>query len=130
MSLLVGILLSACGGDGDGRTSLDGSSWTLVEGAGISIPDGVTMTIGFEGGRASGTGGCNRFTGSYEEDGESVSLGQVASTRMACLDDVMSAETAYLSALESVSSSSASEGELVLSDGSGGELLRYESTSA
>ena len=130
MSLLVGILLSACGGDGEERTSLDGSSWTLVEGAGVSVPDGVTMTIEFEGGRASGTGGCNRFTGSYDEDGESISLGQVASTRMACSEEVMSSETAYLSALESVSSWSASEGALVLSDSSGEELLQYEATSA
>ncbi len=99
-------------------------------GNGHHDPHDGAITLAFEGGRASGSGGCNRFTGSYEEDGESVSFGQLASTRMACLDEVMSAETAYFAALESVSSWSATEGELVLSDSSGQELLRYEATSA
>ena len=67
-------------------TSLDGTSWTLVEGTDITIHHDGAMTLAFEGGRASGSGGCNRFTGSYQEDGESVSFGQAASTRMACLE--------------------------------------------
>jgi heat shock protein HslJ len=50
----------------------------------------------------------------------------LASTRMACAEDVMRAETAYLSALESVSSWSGNRGELVLSDSSGRTLLHYE----
>lgn len=134
--LLAGTLLlaSACGGDdggggGEELTSLDGTSWTLVEGMEITIPDDIEMTLQFEGGRASGSGGCNRFMGGYEEDGQSVSFGQLASTRMACPEEIMSAETAYLAALESVSSGSATEAELVLSDSSEQELLRYEATS-
>jgi putative lipoprotein len=127
---LVALVLfaSECGGDdgGDELASLDGSSWILVEGEGITIPGAVMPTIAFEAGRVSGSGGCNRFTGSYEEEGETLSLGMLASTRMACAEDVMRAETAYLSALESVSSWSGNRGELVLSDSSGRTLLRYE----
>ena len=37
-------------------------------------------------GKLSGTDGCNRLTGSWEQDGESVSFGAVASTMMACQD--------------------------------------------
>jgi len=131
-SLFAGVLLvSACGGDDDAEApaSLDGSSWRLVEGMDLTIPDDVEMTIAFEAGRASGSGGCNRFTGSYEQDGESISLGRLASTRMACEEEVMSAEQAYHSALESVSSWSATGGVLVLTDSSGQALLRYEATS-
>jgi heat shock protein HslJ len=131
-TLLAGIVFFAsCGGengDAEAPASLDGSSWTLVEGMDITIPDDVAMTIVFEAGRASGSGGCNRFTGSYEQDGESISLGRVASTRMACDEEVMSAERAYLSALESVSSWSATGGVLVLSDNSDQALLRYEAS--
>jgi heat shock protein HslJ len=65
----------------------------LVEGAGITIPDDVTMTLQFEGDSASGSGGCNRFTGTYEEDRNSISFGPLASTRMACPEEIMSAET-------------------------------------
>jgi heat shock protein HslJ len=97
---LVALVLfaSECGGDdeGDELASLDGSSWILVEGEGITIPGAVMPTIAFEAGRVSGSGGCNRFTGSYEEEGETLSLGMLASTRMACAEDVMRAETAYL----------------------------------
>lgn len=131
-TLLAGIVFFAsCGGeddDAEAPASLDGSSWTLVEGMDVTIPDDVAMTIAFEAGRASGSGGCNRFTGSYEQDGESISLGRVASTRMACDEEVMSAERAYLSALESVSSWSATGGVLVLSDSSNQALLRYEAS--
>ena len=125
------LFVSACGGDdrGDEPASLDGSSWTLLEGEGITIPNDVTPTIAFESGRASGSGGCNRFTGTYDEEGAKLSLGMLVSTRMACAEDVMSAEAAYLSALESVSSWSATGGELVLSDSSGRRLLRYEAAS-
>jgi putative lipoprotein len=131
-SLLAGVfLVSACGGDDDAEApaSLDGTSWTLVEGTDVTIPDDVEMTIAFQGGRASGSGGCNRFTGSYEQGGESISLGRLASTRMACAEEVMSAEQAYHSALESVTSWSATGGVLVLSDSSGQALLRYEAAS-
>jgi heat shock protein HslJ len=131
-SILAGLfLVSGCGGDDDAEEppSLDGTSWTLVEGTEITIPDDVEMTIAFEAGRASGSGGCNRFTGSYEQDRESISLGRLASTRMACAEEVMSAEQAYHSVLESVTSWSATGGVLVLSDSSGQALLRYEATS-
>ena len=122
-------VVSGCGGDDDDAEApvlLDGTSWTLVEGTDVEIPDDVEMTIAFEAGRASGSGGCNRFTGSYEQDGESISLSRLASARMACAEEVMSAEQAYHSALESVTSWSATGGVLVLSDSAGEALLRYE----
>jgi heat shock protein HslJ len=49
---------------------------------------------------------------------------------MTCLEEVMNAEIAYFAALESATSWSASESELVLSDSSGQELLRYQSATA
>ena len=44
---------------------------------------------------------------------------------MACAGEVMTAERAYLAALESVSSWSATDAELMLSDAAGDELLRH-----
>jgi heat shock protein HslJ len=126
-------LAAGCGGDDDGGgalASLDGTSWSLADGEGVTIPVGVTMTVAFAGGTASGSTGCNRFTGIYAEEGGSVSFGPLATTRMACADEVMTAERAYLAALDSVSSWSATDAELVLLDAAGGELLRYEASSA
>jgi putative lipoprotein len=122
------LFASARGGDDGGNelASLEGSSWTLVEGEGMTTPGRVMPTIEFDAGRVSGSGGCNRFTGSYEEEGEMLTLGMLAATRMACAEDVMRAETAYFSALESVASWSGTGDELVFSDSSGRTLLRYE----
>lgn len=39
-----------------------------------------------EDGSLSGTDGCNRLVGSWTQDGENVSFGQVGSTMMACPD--------------------------------------------
>src|SRR6267142_2811231 len=36
--------------------------------------------------RASGAGGCNRFTGSYEVNGDRLAFGETAATMMACLE--------------------------------------------
>lgn len=65
--LIVVALAAGCDRDddvsGDALTSLDGTSWSLAEGAGVTIPDEVTMTVAFAAGTASGSSGCNRFTG-------------------------------------------------------------------
>jgi heat shock protein HslJ len=84
---LMAFVLAGSGGDDDGAAlgTLDGTSWSLAEGKGMSIRDGVTMTIAFTAARVSGSSGCNRFTGTYREDGESISLGPLAGTRMASL---------------------------------------------
>jgi len=132
--LLIAVTLAAgCGDDdddGNALASLDGTSSSLAEGEGVTIPIEVTMTVAFAGGTASGSSGCNRFTGTYEEGGRSVTSGPLATTRMACADEVMTAEHAYLAALESASSWSATDAELVVSDAGGAEHLRYEASSA
>jgi heat shock protein HslJ len=56
--------------------TLAGTSWTLVQ-------SGVMQTLAFAEGRASGSGGCNRFSGAYEENGTSISLGPLMVTRRA-----------------------------------------------
>jgi heat shock protein HslJ len=54
-------------------------------------------------GTLSGSSGCNTYSGSYTVEGDTVSIGPLASTRMACADPegVMDQEQQYLVALES-----------------------------
>lgn len=48
-------------------------------------PEGVTAKINFGiDGRASGRGGCNRFTGSYHVEVEALRFSQMILTNMAC----------------------------------------------
>ena len=60
------------------------------------------MTLTFENGTVSGGAGCNRFSGSYTEDGNRIKIGTIATTNMMCADNnVMAQERDFLRALAS-----------------------------
>ena len=81
--------------------SLPGSEWRLVSLAGVPAIANSKATLAFpEAGRVAGNGSCNRFTGSVVIAGDSLKMGALASTRMACLaNDVSAQEDNYLKAL-------------------------------
>jgi heat shock protein HslJ len=71
----------------------------------------------------TGSGGCNRLTGSYQRSGTQLKIGPVASTRMACIDAARGQlETRFIAALEATAQYSVVGGELVLI-GSRGQTL-------
>ena len=102
-----------------GDTALAGPEWRLVELNGQPAAMGAggrPATLQFiEGGRAAGFGGCNRIAGPYAVAGDSIRLGPLAMTRMACSEG-MELETAFVAALDSV--------ERYRREGSALELLR------
>ena len=68
-------------------------------------------------GKVAGNGGCNRLFGSYEISGtNSILIGPLASTRMACPPTIMEKETAFISALENVRKFKRETGKLILFD--------------
>ncbi|MFN8528441.1 MAG: META domain-containing protein [Anaerolineae bacterium] len=73
-----------------------------------------------------GNAGCNNFSGSFTFDNNQLSIGVLASTRMACADNVMAQETAVINALGNTTGYSISGDTLVLNylnaDGSAGVL--------
>jgi lactoylglutathione lyase len=91
--------------------------WRLVGGRG--------QTLLLDGARASGSGGCNRFTGGYRLENGQLSFEPLATTRMACEPELMRAEDAYLAALGRVAHASWADAELILTDEAGHELLRF-----
>ena len=95
----------------------DASEWSLVEGRG--------QTLRLDNGHLSGYSGCNRYVGGYVLDGDRLTLGPIATTRMACEPEAMEAEAEFLSALGAATRLVTSEEELVLSDKGGSELLRF-----
>jgi putative lipoprotein len=126
---LVAALGAGCGGDDDDTADappLEGTEWTLA--SGVEAPDDAVPTLTLEGGNASGFGGCNTFMGGYELDGESISIGPLAGTLMACEEPKMAAEGVYLPALEAAEAWAIDGGELVLSAG-GEETLRFSAPS-
>jgi heat shock protein HslJ len=65
--------------------------------------------------RVSGSGGCNRVSGSYTRDGSKLELGPLISTRMACADQRLTEqEGAFLSALALVNRHEVTGDTLVL----------------
>jgi heat shock protein HslJ len=81
--------------------SLTGSEWLLEDLAGSGVMDGIQATLTFpEARKIAGNGSCNRFFGSAEISGDTIKLGPLASTRMACPEAVMNREMKYLAALQ------------------------------
>jgi heat shock protein HslJ len=125
MHALVGlvVLLAACAPMSDAANSgngfqLDGSEWALV-----SMAD---VTLKFDQGNATGSGGCNQYRGPYMVSGSNLTFGPIAATKRACVENERNAqETAYLDALAKVKSFEGSENKLVLKDAGGATLLEF-----
>ena len=89
------------------QRALAGSEWHLVSlgpaGSEAGLVAGTTVTLKFgEDGRASGSTGCNAYSGTYQVRGDTLSFGRLISTRRACLDqNASSQEQRFISALES-----------------------------
>jgi heat shock protein HslJ len=94
---------------------LAGSEWGYAAGGDI--------TVQFADGQVSGSGGCNRFGGSYTQDGDRLKFGTLAATQMACIDDaVMQQEQQFFQMLAAVHTTEATHAKLILKDAAGKEL--------
>ena len=119
------VLLAACatsapgtqgGGDSTGTDStasvaavsspLEGVEWALHELDGQPAVPGDPARLPFirfdaDSGRVAGSGGCNRVAGPYTHDGDSLRIGPLIATRMACADDRLTRqESGFLAALD------------------------------
>ena len=83
---------------------LNNTQWLAEDINGAGVMDILQTTLQFdEALRISGFGGCNRYSGSASIAGQSIKVGPLASTRMACPASIMNQESAFLAALESAS---------------------------
>lgn len=90
------------------ETSLTGSQWQAIgynngKEAVVSVIIGTEITAVFgEDGNLTGSAGCNNYTASYQVNGDAISIGPAATTRMFCADPegTMEQEGLYLSALQ------------------------------
>lgn len=101
--------------------------WIVEDVMGGGVIDNAQLTLNIdEEGRASGHSGCNRFMGQATIDGEKISFGALAGTRMACAEALMDLEQKYLDALSKTASFriDQTERKLVLMDAKGEEVVR------
>jgi heat shock protein HslJ len=117
LALAAGVALAACSGGaspsatssagpGDGA-ALEGTPWQLTDyvgpdGGTLAVPEAVAASALFEAGKVSGNAGCNSYTGPYTLDGDTLTIGEVATTAMACPAVPSALEQAFLAALGKV----------------------------
>jgi heat shock protein HslJ len=111
--------------------TLGARRWVLIELGGKPVAAAATVEAPYlelEGGRVTGTGGCNRLTGTYETSGDTLRFGPLATSRMACEEGVMRRETAFLAALAATTRFGLAGSSLVLLDADRA-LARLEASS-
>lgn len=109
-------LLMSCAGAADSKDTampLAGSEWgTELEGQFIQFK---------QDGKVMGNGGCNRFGGPYTQDGDSLKIGPLMATKMACMK--LKEENLFFAVLEDTRSANISHMTLALKDEGGIVLL-------
>jgi heat shock protein HslJ len=107
--------------------TLAGTAWQVSgynngKQAVVSVITDTRLTMEFLGdGKLRGSGGCNTFNGSFTAEGNRLTIGRVASTRIACEqpEGRMAQEAAFLAALETVASARREADRLELRTASG-----------
>ena len=114
---------------------LVGTTWSLESIASTSTTSSVvaqgkvTLTLAPDG-TASGFGGCNNYHGGYETSGSSLRFKHIASTKMACEQDLMTLEQIFMTALGQTVAYSIEGSSLTLEDTSGAALLEFSAVQA
>lgn len=120
--LLSAALLAACANQAPSPLGdFANSEWVLANETGAASPP----TLAFDGERASGFAGCNRWFATVTRNGEALSFSGIGLTRMMCPPPAMEAERDFVAALEGTANARIESEQLILSDGSGAEMARF-----
>ena len=80
--------------------TLGGATWLLEDLTGRGVIDNSHVTLEFKAdGKVTGSGGCNRYSGSATLKGSAITFTPMASTMMACAPALMDQEMRYFAAL-------------------------------
>ncbi|MGZ8311916.1 MAG: META domain-containing protein [Allosphingosinicella sp.] len=121
MVIVDGRTLNGCGGAILAPETLADTSWAISEIDGLTV-EGDEYFVQFDADRMSGKAGCNRFSGSYSVSGETMILGPVAATRMACPGPRMEHERRALQVLSGAVRVMHPDGDTLVLTGNGGTL--------
>jgi heat shock protein HslJ len=127
------LLLNGCSGmaaSPQPTASLDGTAWVLAELPGRELMNPGNVTLQFAQGRASGSDGCNRFSGGFEADATSLQFLELASTQMACAPELMAQAGAVTGALGATRSYRVGDERLELLAADGRRVAVYRAQSS
>jgi heat shock protein HslJ len=105
-------------------------SWQVVEVSGKPVtdcqPNREPHLVFTAEGRVSGSTGCNRFTGTYQQDGTSLKFSPFAVTKMACPPPLDALERSFLQAMAATAAMRQSGTTLELLDAGGNVQMRLQ----
>jgi putative lipoprotein len=108
---------------------LAGSEWRPNQIGAAAVSSEAELFVQFKGeGELSGHGGCNGFFGQYEITQNTIRVGPLGATMMACQGPVMDQEKAFLAALETARTFQRGDRSLILFDADGKERVRLTQT--
>lgn len=104
------------------------TAWVLVTIDGAAVSTDPVVRLEFTADEASGFAGCNFFGGSYQAEGSTLRLQEIAQTAMLCEDEaLMQQESAFLDALRATDTYALQGETLELRDESGAARLVFHS---
>lgn len=132
------IVVAACSGGasstgGTGGT-IEGTTWKLAsyaaDGKTTDVPSGVTADATFADGKVHGSTGCNVYVGPATVSGATLKVGALATTQIACQGDAATVEKAYLAALASAATFTATKEALTIYNSANAVILTYKAGPA
>lgn len=110
---------------------LSNTGWDLVTIVSAGVEQAVNasakITLDLSGdGQASGSDGCNQYSGTYTTNGDQITFGPLASTMKACDEAVMKQAATYLQHLQTAEKWRAEGNVLELTTKDGQHVLRYQ----
>lgn len=112
-------------------TSLEGKTWSLTafnDGQNlVSVLPNTQISAEFKDGNIAGSGGCNTYSGAFQQKGQELTIGPLAATEMYCNEPtgLMEQETAYLNALSKVTRYAFDGNRLTLFDADGRVMAEF-----
>ncbi|MEP3331253.1 META domain-containing protein [Sedimentitalea sp.] len=104
---------------------LTGGEWLVEDINGEGVMDILQTTLAFGiDGQVSGSGGCNRYTGSYELTAETLSFGPLAATRKACLPAISNQEQKFFESIAAPLRVSVDETGAMILTGENGKSIK------
>jgi heat shock protein HslJ len=134
MAAALAVTLAGGAAAQDTMSTPEGQPWALEAYSGddglVAVPDGLAASLLLMDGTASGSGGCNRFSGSYQIDGNALTIApEMGVTLVACAPEAEELEAAYLALLPTTASWQATETGLQLLNGDGSTILEYSAAA-
>jgi len=125
MAMIAIAVLAACGGSG--ASALRATSWELQSLNGNGLLPGTTITIKFSSDQVTGSAGCNQYAGSFLTGDTTLSIDDVFSTEMGCMEPegILEQEQVYLAALAAAAKYQTSADILIIFDQAGTQILEF-----